>query len=148
MLQCWRRTGYLPSYFVPTPGDLTAQESPPPGICHPNLKNSNAWGSARGGGGGAKVRAGRSWNWLMHYVTKESQCNTNNCCRGKHISSLQRGFWICIDTQDNFYSKKFLLVWSVINTCKMLNSSLSVSGLQLYQSRKFLTTFTHESCWD
>ena len=26
---------------VPTPGDLTAQESPPPGICHPG----------RGGGG-------------------------------------------------------------------------------------------------
>ena len=24
--------------FVPTPGDLTAQESPPPGICHPRQK--------------------------------------------------------------------------------------------------------------
>ena len=23
--------GHLPSFFVPTPGDLTAQESPPPG---------------------------------------------------------------------------------------------------------------------
>ena len=38
--------------LVPTVGDLTAQESPPPGICHPG----------RGGGGGA----GRRWNWLMH----------------------------------------------------------------------------------
>ena len=24
--------GHLPSFFVPTPGDLKAQESPPPGI--------------------------------------------------------------------------------------------------------------------
>ena len=39
--------------LVPTPGDLTAPESPPPGICHPG----------RGGGGGG---AGRRWNWLMH----------------------------------------------------------------------------------
>ena len=59
MLQCLRRTGHLPSFFVPTPGDLTVQESPPPGICHPRPKNANAWGLARGG-------AGHSWNWLMH----------------------------------------------------------------------------------
>ena len=38
----------MPSFFVPTPEDLTAQESPPPGICHPRQKNANA----RGGGGG------------------------------------------------------------------------------------------------
>ena len=38
MLQCWRRTGHLPSFFVPTPGHLTAQESPPPGICLPRQK--------------------------------------------------------------------------------------------------------------
>ena len=41
--------------FVPTPGDLTAQESPPPGICHPRQKNANTQGSVRGGGG-------RNWN--------------------------------------------------------------------------------------
>ena len=52
MLQCWRRTGHL-----------TAQEYPPPGICHPRQKNANARGSARGVGRGA----GRSWNWPMHY---------------------------------------------------------------------------------
>ena len=46
--------GHLPSFFVPTPEDLTAQESLLPGICHPrqNPKNANARGSARGGGGG------------------------------------------------------------------------------------------------
>ena len=38
---------------VPTPGDLTAQEYPPRGICHPRQKNANAQGSARGGGLGA-----------------------------------------------------------------------------------------------
>ena len=27
--------GHLPSFFIPTPGDLTPQESPFPGICHP-----------------------------------------------------------------------------------------------------------------
>ena len=32
--------------FVPTPGDLTAHESPPPGICHPRQKKANARGSA------------------------------------------------------------------------------------------------------
>ena len=35
MLQYWRRTGHLPSFFVLTAGDLTAKESPPPGICYP-----------------------------------------------------------------------------------------------------------------
>ena len=29
-LQSWRRTGHLPCFFIPTQGDLTAQESPPP----------------------------------------------------------------------------------------------------------------------
>ena len=29
---------YLPSFFRPTQGDLTAQESPPPGIYHPRPK--------------------------------------------------------------------------------------------------------------
>ena len=36
---------YLPSFFRPTQGDLTAQESPPPRIYHPRPK---WWG---GGGG-------------------------------------------------------------------------------------------------
>ena len=51
--------GHLPSFFVPTPEDLTAQESPLPGICHPrqNQKNANARGSARGGGGGGVLVA-------------------------------------------------------------------------------------------
>ena len=30
--------GAFALFFVPTPGDLTAQESPPPGICHPSKK--------------------------------------------------------------------------------------------------------------
>ena len=59
MLQCLRSTGHLPCFLVPTLGDLTAQESPPPGIGHPRQKNANARESARGALG--------SWNWLMHY---------------------------------------------------------------------------------
>ena len=44
--------GILPSFFVPTLGDLTAQESPPPVIFHPRQKKkANARGSAREGGG-------------------------------------------------------------------------------------------------
>ena len=39
-------------FFRPHLGDLTAQESPPPGICHPRQRKCNARGSARGGGGG------------------------------------------------------------------------------------------------
>ena len=42
----------MPYFFAPTPGDLTAQESPPPEIFHPRQKNANADGSARGVGGG------------------------------------------------------------------------------------------------
>ena len=42
----------ISSLFVPAPGDLTAQESPPPEICHPRQKNANARGSARVRGGG------------------------------------------------------------------------------------------------
>ena len=32
----------MPSLFVPTPGNLIAQESPPPGICHPRQKKKTA----------------------------------------------------------------------------------------------------------
>ena len=59
MLQYWRRTGHLPSFFVLTPGDLTAKESPPLGICYRRQKNLLMPGGPPGG-------AGRSWNWLMH----------------------------------------------------------------------------------
>ena len=72
MLQCWRRTGHLPSFFIPTLGDLRAQESPPLGNLPSKAKNANAWGSAWWwGGGGWWERAGRSWNWLMHYLRAE-----------------------------------------------------------------------------
>ena len=40
---------------TPPPVDLTAQESPPPGICHPRQKNANARGQPWG-------VAGCSWN--------------------------------------------------------------------------------------
>ena len=50
--------GHLPSFFVPNPGDLTAQESPIPGICHPRQKNANARGSPQEGGGGGGLGAG------------------------------------------------------------------------------------------
>ena len=36
---------YLPSFFRPTQGDLTAQEPPPPGIYHPRPK----WWGVGGG---------------------------------------------------------------------------------------------------
>ena len=47
--------GHLPFFFVPTPGDLTAQESPPTRICHPRQKKAENWGQPGrevGGGGG------------------------------------------------------------------------------------------------
>ena len=49
------------SVVVPTPGDLTAQESPPREVAIQGKKNANAWESAPGGGGGG-VGAERSWN--------------------------------------------------------------------------------------
>ena len=45
----WCTTGHLPSFFIPTLGDLTAQESSP----IQDKKNANARGSTCGGGGGA-----------------------------------------------------------------------------------------------
>ena len=50
---------YLPSFFVPTPGDLTAEESPLPGISHPRRKKKKmlmpgGGGQPEGGGGGGR----------------------------------------------------------------------------------------------
>ena len=42
----------MPSFLVPTPGDLIAQESPPREFAMQGQKNANARGSARGRGGG------------------------------------------------------------------------------------------------
>ena len=66
MLQCWRRTGHLPSFFVPTLGELTAQESPPPGICHPRQKKCLRLRVSQGVGGGGST-AGIDWciMWVM-----------------------------------------------------------------------------------
>ena len=47
--------GAFALFFIPSSGDLTAQESPPPGICHPRQKNANSRGSARGRGAWAEV---------------------------------------------------------------------------------------------
>ena len=46
--------GAFATFFVPYAGDFTAQESPPPGICHPRQKIANARGQPGG--------TGRSWN--------------------------------------------------------------------------------------
>ena len=51
--------GAFALFFRPHPGDLTAQESPSPGICHPRQKKMVMTGGQPGGGGGG---AGRSWN--------------------------------------------------------------------------------------
>ena len=51
-LQWWRRRWHLPSFFVPAPGDSIAQESSPPGICHPRQKKCICPGISPGGGGG------------------------------------------------------------------------------------------------
>ena len=72
-LQCWRRTGHLPSFFVPTPWDSAAQEVSPPGICHPRQK-CQCPGISPGGGGS---EAGLRWNWLMHY------CDRQECLGGR-----------------------------------------------------------------
>ena len=51
-------------FFRPRPGDLTAQESPPPGICHPREKKCQCPEFSPGGGGGWGAR--RRWNRRMH----------------------------------------------------------------------------------
>ena len=43
--------GICPLFSPPPREDLTAQEFPPPGICHPRQKNAYARGSSRGAGG-------------------------------------------------------------------------------------------------
>jgi len=53
--------GIYPIFSFPSPGDLTAEEYPPLGICNPRKKNANAQGSAQEGRGGWFFRA-CSWN--------------------------------------------------------------------------------------
>ena len=49
------RAGHLHSFFVSTPGDLTAHESPPSGICHPRPKKCYSPGVSPGRGGWAQL---------------------------------------------------------------------------------------------
>ena len=51
--------------FCPSAGDFTAQESPPPGICHLRQKIANARGQPG--------ETGRSWNWQMYQREKKPQ---------------------------------------------------------------------------
>ena len=50
--------GAFALFFVPIPGDLTAQESPPSGICHPRQKKMLMPGISRGREGGGLGAAG------------------------------------------------------------------------------------------
>ena len=50
--------GAFALFFIPSSGDLTAQESPPPGICHPRQKEMLIPGGQPGVG-----EAGRRWNY-------------------------------------------------------------------------------------
>ena len=51
------KDGAVALFFRPHPGDLTAQESPPPGICYQGKKNANARVS------------GRWWGWTQVELT-------------------------------------------------------------------------------
>ena len=111
--------GHLPSFLVPTPEDLTAQESPLPGICHPrqNQKNADAWGSARGGAGGGG--ASRSWNWLCIMSGRIEYCRKNlvaNCFGnfGKKKNKTNCQKCIANSTRTANCSKTLLLMFVAI----------------------------------
>ena len=71
-----RRTGHLPSFFVPTPGDLTAQESPALEICHLRQKKMPMPGGQPGGGGGwAQVELTDA---LQHFSVRVIWCFSLN----------------------------------------------------------------------
>ena len=66
-VQCWRRTGHLPSFFVPTQGIWQLKSSHPREFAIQGKQNDNARRSARRGGG-AGGWAQLESNWLMHYL--------------------------------------------------------------------------------
>ena len=89
--------GICPLFFVPTPGDLAAQESPPPGICHPRKKKANARGSAQGRGLGA---AGIDWyisfNYSYRYeinLVRVMYAANSSILRGKENTGPILGTW-------------------------------------------------------
>ena len=95
----------MPSFFVPTPGDLTAQESPPPAICHRRQKKCQCLGSAQGGwaqveltdalGGGAfKMRKNSSaiLYTICVYTSRQSPKRGISERNGKAVSQLKHLF--------------------------------------------------------
>ena len=74
----------MPSFFVPTPGDLTAQESQP---LMAYARGSAREGAAEGGGGGAEC----SWNSLMHIKKAESFFDTVACCFSPSKQKTENG---------------------------------------------------------
>ena len=60
MLQCWRRTGHLPSFFRPHPGRFDSSRVPIPGNLPSKAKKMINPGGQSGGGG-----SGLSWKWLL-----------------------------------------------------------------------------------
>ena len=83
MLQCWRRTGHFPSFFVFAARKLTAQESPPPpGICHPRSQKMQMPGVSPDGGRGrgcwAQLELTNALSFLMYSITV--LCKTLSFC--------------------------------------------------------------------
>ena len=89
----------MPSFFVPTPGDLTAQESPPPGICHPRQKKyMNCPGVSSG------ERRGAGVGWAQLELTDALSKDFFNDARKPEVDFLHT--WVVILTKFSGKSTK------------------------------------------
>ena len=89
MLQCWRRTGYLPFFFFgPHPGGFDSSKIPTPGNLPSKAKKKMPMpGSQPCGGGGGGGAGGIDWyiilEWnILHRVDSLNICTPKN---SKHL---------------------------------------------------------------
>ena len=106
MLQCWRRTGYLPFFIRPHPGGFAIQ-----GKRNANARGSTWWGGGEGAGG-----IDLEWN-ILHRVDSLSICTPKN---SKHLRLHWRAIMALdhsrLDLENQFLDNKsgrFFLVGQV-----------------------------------
>ena len=148
MLQCWWTTGHLPSFFVPTQGDLTAQRSPPPEIGHPRQK------MLMPGGGGLGATG---IDWCSSWEAKEASVRPLLWWIRSPPNRTGSSFesWLCAETDRPIQWTKYIPRLKVPGfTVQFLQFFFGASNLyfqNLYISFNFLSlevqgTFFQRSC--
>ena len=96
MLQYWRRTGHLPSFFFPTPGICQLKNPHPREFAIQGKKNANSRGSSGGGLGAGGI------DWCISWDASHLRTGVKGCSKIRRVWAKPR---LILDEMCRLYGK-------------------------------------------